>query len=274
MLMEEYDRTVRKLTQRSPRSIACGVVASFAAFVFLYDMAMSSRTVTRFSDAMVDQLMGAVAKHLAVHTESVELHGLSAAHVFRRMHLDNDQFSLDGLVLRNAKNFEMLDFQNEDMMHSSYSRGLLVEAVSPPALVVDVGAGVGRFALFAASEGFRVRAVEMHADVCAMLEMSKRINGFTRMAVTNARVGTNATRLDDVSPEGASFLRIDARGCEKDIIESAGDLLQLQLIPHVAIECATGTSGVIEERMKGMGYGCSAHRENGNQSTVYCLAGA
>lgn len=166
MMMEDYDRTVRKLTQRSPRSVVaipCGILACIVTFLFMHDALRSNRTVASVSDAIVDQLMGAISQHVAVHTESVELRAIAPAHAFRSLHLEGGAFPLDGLVAKTMPyNFTMIDYQESVADDDRWMRNMLLESTTPPSLVVDVGSGVGSFSLFAASEGFRVRAVEMN----------------------------------------------------------------------------------------------------------------
>ena len=270
--MEGYDHTVRKLTQRSPRSaIAVPVFALFAVLAvcaIAFGTFTSDRAIVDVTDSLVDRIMGAVAQHVAVHTSSVELHGVAAMHAFRRLGVDN--FSLDGLVLRTTyRNHTLVDFQNASRVdRGQWMRDLLVNAVSPPALVIDLGSGVGEFAMFAASEGFRVRAIERRSDVCTMLELSKRINGFNRMAVLQS---DNSTRIDEVA-DGASFLRVNSNGSEIAALESAGILISQAMIPHVAIESDTVTSEKILRFMEAAGYGCVTKRGKDDRNIEYCVS--
>jgi FkbM family methyltransferase len=70
--------------------------------------------------------------------------------------------------------------------------------------VLDLGAHVGTFALMAASAGYRVIAVEASARNAALLEESKRQNGFESMRIVNAaaedRPGT--VQFMDAGPWG------------------------------------------------------------------------
>jgi FkbM family methyltransferase len=53
-------------------------------------------------------------------------------------------------------------------------------------VVVDVGANVGAFSLYVASQGYTVHSFEMQATVFRLLEMSRRVNNYHKMHLHHA----------------------------------------------------------------------------------------
>lgn len=99
-----------------------------------------------------------------------------------------------------------------------------------------------------------------------MLEMSKRINGFNRMAVVNAEV-VNLTSVAD----GASFIRLDSHDKELRILENARASFSEKEIQRIAIECTKETSGLIQSFMSNVGYGCITKHQKGGRAVMYCI---
>jgi FkbM family methyltransferase len=73
---------------------------------------------------------------------------------------------------------------------------LLLDLVQPGGRVLDLGAHIGTFALFAAAQGYEVVAVEASPINAALLRESARENRFEQIRVVSAAVSNRAGRLE------------------------------------------------------------------------------
>ena len=161
--------------------------------------------------------------------------------------------------------------------------GLRSARASPGDIVVDVGAGIGDFAIAAATrlEGVTVRSFEPNPISFALAERNLRALSGT-VSVEAVAIGTasryrlgdvrrgplstaartvsgadvavvEARRLDDAVPAGhVALLKIDCEGLELDVLESGGDLLQrvervvVEYHRHLAADSDRRVAAVLE----------------------------
>lgn len=71
--------------------------------------------------------------------------------------------------------------------------------------IVDIGANFGAFSLHAASKGARVFAYEMQPMVYSILEMSRRLNGYHNMILTNVALSNVSDMVVRFTPVTSNF---------------------------------------------------------------------
>lgn len=106
----------------------------------------------------------------------------------------------------------------EVCIDDEYRLGDLVD----PECIVDVGAGVGEFALEAARRFPRARIVSFEPAPARYALMRRTIidNGCDNVEMVNAAAGAGAFRLDRLSLPRIDLLKIDCEGAELDVLES------------------------------------------------------
>jgi FkbM family methyltransferase len=155
--------------------------------------------------------------------------------------------------------------------------------------VVDIGANLGAFSLFAASLECNVWSYEMQPMIYTMLEMSKSINGYHHMKVFNAALwnesnieisftpnrgnfgstslisnsGTKGAvvmrtqRFDELfRHQNIFFLKIDAENSEEFILRGMDKILQQRKVRHIFMEFRANQAHVIDW-FYDMGYKCA-----------------
>jgi FkbM family methyltransferase len=139
------------------------------------------------------------------------------------------------------------------------------DPAAPPPLVVDAGANLGYFCLFAAAYGCRVVCVEPQPHVRSLLELSVAINGFDDLvtvhsnflaasegeaafmsevftsgesAVTKTRTGMPvvSTTLDALVDEDVLLLKIDLEGYELQALAGAERLFAQRAVENLIVE--------------------------------------
>lgn len=73
---------------------------------------------------------------------------------------------------------------------------LLAELSAPGGRVLDLGAHIGAFALFAAASGYAVLAVEASARNASLLQQSRTRNGFDSIHIVNQAVSDRAEEIE------------------------------------------------------------------------------
>ena len=143
--------------------------------------------------------------------------------------------------------------------------------------VLDVGANVGSFSLHAASLNVRVFAFEMQPELYTLVELSKRVNGFTKLHVHNAALwhetgveisftpmegnlgGTalqtdaksgalkmKTTRLVDHFFHGpVFFLKLDCEGAEQHVLAGFAEPLANGTVKHLFMETRSNQAHII-----------------------------
>jgi FkbM family methyltransferase len=155
-------------------------------------------------------------------------------------------------------------------------------------VVVDAGANLGSFTLFAASLGVKVWAFEMQLEVYTVLEMSLRMSGYrdharvyniplwnsTReMYYTTMRqnfggaylrrdpapgeVKVNTSRLDTVVTDPRIFfIKLDTEGVEEYVLNGFDSKVNQKLVKHIAIGDSGQPHFAIYEWLYRVGYVC------------------
>lgn len=88
-------------------------------------------------------------------------------------------------------------------------------------VVVDIGASIGDFTLFAATQGSsRVFAFEPHAEVFAVLARNVAENELSNIRISNraADGSTLEEILECLESNWIDFLKMDCEGCEMDVL--------------------------------------------------------
>ncbi|MFN7990613.1 MAG: FkbM family methyltransferase [Candidatus Micrarchaeia archaeon] len=98
-------------------------------------------------------------------------------------------------------------------------------SINPGDLVIDIGAHIGAFSVFAASAGATVESFEPHPDNHRMLRANLRINGFASVKTHNAAVGGKEGRRRLFLPENES--------CCNSFFPQGKDL------PSAEVDCTT-----------------------------------
>ncbi len=139
---------------------------------------------------------------------------------------------LDGRRVWMSSALDVLVFK-EVCIDDEYRLGELVD----PHCIVDVGAGVGEFAVEAARRHPRARVLCFEPDPAryALLKRTIDDNDCTRVETHRAAVGTDAFRLDRLNLPAIDLLKIDCEGAEFDVLESLSPA-QLAVTRRVALE--------------------------------------
>jgi FkbM family methyltransferase len=187
----------------------------------------------------------------------------------------------NGLELEVSELLELL-LTKETICDDAYELAELADA--DPRVIVDVGAGIGDFAVLAASTfpEAEVLALEPDPKSFAVLERNVRRNGLANVDARCTAVGTRgtygfnrarwsaqgtafsagttlvvpATRLDRViAGRRVDLLKVDCEGAELEVLESAGE--SLALVERIAVEyhdhLVDDAGGRVEELLRAAG---------------------
>ncbi|MCB0047500.1 MAG: FkbM family methyltransferase [Caldilineaceae bacterium] len=154
----------------------------------------------------------------------------------------------------------------------------LLPALLPPGgRVLDLGAHLGTFALFAAALGYEVLAVEASPRNAALLTVSREANGFTNLQIEHCAVSDVSGSLDFISSgpygivdnpyidgvtvsvpartvpqllaarewESVDFIKMDIEGSEIAALTGMGDLLAGEEAPIILYESNAHTLGLL-----------------------------
>jgi len=163
--------------------------------------------------------------------------------------------------------------------------------------VLDVGANIGAFSLFAAAQGVRVWSFEMQPRLCTLLELSRKVNGFYRMKVFNAALwnetgkevtftpvegnfgGTSLVsgaaggthkmltrRLDEIfRGYDVFFMKIDVENAEEYVLKGMHRLLERRRVKHFLMEHRPNQVHLVDW-FYDMGYRCSLPESAGTSA--------
>lgn len=228
-------------------------------------------------------------------------------------------FSLDGLILGKSRrkdfagnNYYYFVFQKShdryvsdsmqnnggewegflnSLLEDLFKKETKKNATSPHSLVVmDVGANLGSFTLFAASLGCEVRAFEMQPLVYTVLEMSIRLSGYQKHAILyneaiwnfsrpvtftprknnfgntwidsrldegKGEIKMVAKRLDSVIlNENIFFIKLDVEGVEEWALRGFDSHINTKKVKHVAIGDSGIAHAAIYNWLYNVGYSC------------------
>ena len=153
--------------------------------------------------------------------------------------------------------------------------------------VLDVGANVGAFSLYVASQGYRLYSFEMQEMVYTLLEMSRRVNNYHSMKLFHAALwnetgkeisftpaignfgGTSvihpgegttkmsSRRLGELLPSKQDFffMKIDVENAEAYVLQGISELLESGAIKHLVMETRKNQAEIIVW-FYSMGYSC------------------
>lgn len=155
----------------------------------------------------------------------------------------------------------------EGQLNKLYQTLLEEDKPAPEMVTLDLGANLGAFSLYAASLGRTVYSFEMQPDVCRLLEMSRRMNGYDKMIVHNAALWSESGKELSFTPlkgnrggtqissdlEGATkmqsirvdefikdmdvfFLKIDVENAEEQVLKGMDSHLTKGRVRHLVIE--------------------------------------
>jgi FkbM family methyltransferase len=206
----------------------------------------------------------------------------------------------NGVVLEVPELLELL-LAKETICEDVYGLADLTDA--DPRLIVDVGAGIGDFAVLAASSfpAARVLALEPIPRSFAALERNLGRNGLTNVEAHCTAVGTRpeyalhrarwSAQASAVSADGAlvvpampldrliagrqvDLLKIDCEGAELEVLDSAGDSLDLvaRLVVEYHDHLIAGAGDRVEELLRAAGLGVRRSPDRYNRSIGYVHA--
>jgi FkbM family methyltransferase len=157
--------------------------------------------------------------------------------------------------------------------------GLLPALVQPGGRVLDLGAHIGTFSLYAAALGYNVTAVEANAQNVALLRASLQHNAFSQLRVIHAAVSDRAETveflpagpygivanaaiggltvsvpahpvdelLEQLQWPGVDFIKLDIEGSEPKAVRGMGRLLARADAPAILYESNSYTLRLFNE---------------------------
>ena len=145
----------------------------------------------------------------------------------------------------------------------------LLKQAKPGALVVDMGAHIGWFAMLGASLGMSVHAIEAQRDHTALIRASAALNGFT-VDVSAARIGRDAIPAFDAGTPIA-LAKIDVEGAEAEAVELLHEAIDYGSVASILLEVSpTFRDGYPELVAWLIGRGYQAH-ETLSEKRIDCL---
>ncbi len=165
--------------------------------------------------------------------------------------------------------------QNETVLFHNILQDCRTDPSAPPKLVLDAGANLGYFCLFAASYGCRVVCVEPQQHVRSLLELSVAINGFSERvkvspnflaekigegafmsegyasglnAVTSSPTGkpVSSTTIDELVQEDLLLLKMDLEGYERHALVGAEKLFRTHGVENLIVEIKPDRAPVLD----------------------------
>jgi len=102
-------------------------------------------------------------------------------------------------------------------------------------IVVDIGAAIGEFTIYAGKKANLVYAFEVNKNRTFRLKSNIQENKLNNIIVVNEKVTSLNKVFNDLNIEKCNFLKIDCEGCEYEIFESIS-LTVLNKIEYIAME--------------------------------------
>ena len=161
--------------------------------------------------------------------------------------------------------------------------GQLVKAANSAGtpLVLDVGTHIGAFGLFVASLGYHLYAFEMQERIFTLVELSRRVNGYHRMAMFHTalwigfrsietgyevkftpsvgnfggttvmnnvgEVSMRTSRLEEYVPQSAQifFMKVDVENAEEYVLSGFADTLASGRVKHMVMETRSNRASLV-----------------------------